>query len=157
MQNSTKDSTKVRMPGVLIFILVVVAAHALGTVFGGWAVIEENRSKQEHGQDLLMPMGVAWLTALFCWGLAALEIVCVVLARGRRTWIRVVLIVCLSFVTLGTVLGSLGSLVAGAPSLPVWLIAGIDVAALWTVSGETGRHYFSVRGPAPTAHQGFPA
>jgi hypothetical protein len=143
------------MPGALIFVLVVVTAHALGAVFGGWAVIEENQSKQEHGQDLLMPMSMAWFVALFCWGLAALQVVCVVLARKRRTWVRVVLIVCLSFVSLSTVLGFLGSLVAGAPSLPVFVIAGIDVAALWMASGEIGRHYFSVRSPAPTSLQGW--
>ncbi|MBA4863077.1 hypothetical protein H1V43_17155 [Streptomyces sp. PSKA54] len=142
------------MPGALIFVLVVVTAHALGTVFGGWAIIEENQSKQEHGQDLLMPMGMAWFVALFCWALAALQVVCVVLARGRRTWVRVVLIVCLSFVTLGTVFGFIGSLASGAPSLAMFVIAGIDVAALWIVSGERGRHWFSVRSPAPTSLQG---
>ncbi|MFF8031529.1 MULTISPECIES: hypothetical protein [unclassified Streptomyces] len=142
------------MPGVLVFVLVVVAAHALGTVFGGWAIIEENRSKQEHGQDLLMPMSLAWFMALFCWGLAALLVVCVVLARGRRSWVRVVLIVCLSFVALSTIIAFLGSLASGAPSLAVFVIAGLDVAALWTVCGETGRHYFSVRGPAPTSARG---
>jgi hypothetical protein len=102
-----------------------------------------------------MPMSMAWFVALFCWGLAALQVVCVVLARKRRTWVRVVLIVCLSFVSLSTVLGFLGSLVAGAPSLPVFVIAGIDVAALWMASGEIGRHYFSVRSPAPTSLQGW--
>ncbi|MGW3726359.1 hypothetical protein [Streptomyces sp. NPDC000851] len=143
-----------RMPGALIFVLVIVTAHAVGTVFGGWAIIEENQSKQEHGQELLMPMGMAWFVALFCWALAALMVACVVLARKRRTWVRVVLIVCLSFVAFGTVLGFLGSLASGAPSLAVFVIAGIDVAALWMVCGETGRHYFSVRSPAPTSLQG---
>ncbi|MFD7408511.1 hypothetical protein ACFV7R_39035 [Streptomyces sp. NPDC059866] len=145
---------KVRMPGALVFVLVIVTAHAVGTVFGGWAIIEENRSKQEHGQELLLPMGMAWFVALFCWALAALMAVCVVLARGRRPWVRVVLIVSLSFVAFGTVLGFVGSLASGAPSLPVFVIAGIDVAALWMVCGETGRHYFSVRGPAPASLQG---
>ncbi|WP_210593426.1 hypothetical protein [Streptomyces sp. GESEQ-35] len=144
----------VRMPGALIFVLVIVAAHALGTVIGGWAVIDENQNKQEHGQDLLMPMSMAWLVALFCWGLAALQVVCVVLARKRRSWIRVVLIVCLSFLALGTVFAFLGSLVSGAPSLPVFVIACLDLAALWMVSGETGRNYFSARSPAPTSFQG---
>lgn len=144
-----------RMPGALIFVLVVVAVHALGTAFGGWAVLEENQSKQEHGQELVMPMAMAWFVALFCWGLAALQVACVVLARGRRLWVRVVLIVCLAFVALGSALGSLGSLVAGAPSLPVFLIAGIDVWALWLVSGEKGRHYFSADSPAPTSPQGW--
>ncbi|GGP39461.1 hypothetical protein [Streptomyces calvus] len=143
-----------RIPGVLVFVLVIVAAHALGTVFGGWAVLDENWNKQEHGQDLLMPMGMAWFVALFCWALAALLVVCVVLARTRRSWVRVVLIVCLSFVACSTAVGFLGSLVAGAPSLAVFVIAGIDAAALWTVCGETGRHYFSVRGPAPTTAHG---
>ncbi|MFI2507714.1 hypothetical protein [Streptomyces sp. NPDC018972] len=145
---------KVRMPGVLILVLVVVAAHALGTVIGGWAILEENRSKQEHGQDLLMPMGLAWFVALFSWGLAALQVVCVVLARKRRSWVRVVLIVCLSFAAFSTLIGFLGSLASGAPNLAVFVIAGLDAAALWTVCGETGRHYFSVRGPAPTSVRG---
>jgi cation transport ATPase len=143
------------MPGALIFVLVVVAAHALGTAFGGWAVIEENRSKQEHGQDLLMPMAMAWFVALLCWGLAALQAVCVVLARKRGAWVRVVLIVCLAFVSLSTAVGFLGSLVAGTPSLPVFVIAGIDVAALWMVSGHRGRRYFSVGSPAPASSQGW--
>ncbi|MEU0374189.1 hypothetical protein ABZ070_28830 [Streptomyces sp. NPDC006283] len=149
-----ETSEPARMPGALVFVLVVVAAHALGTVFGGWAVLEENQSKQEHGQDLLVPTGVAWFVALFCWGLAALQVVCVVLARKRRTWVRVVLIVCLAFVAFSTVVGFLGSLAAGAPSLAVFVIAGIDVAALWVVCGERGRHWFSVRSPAPTSPQG---
>ncbi|MFC8090489.1 hypothetical protein [Streptomyces sp. NPDC057301] len=144
----------VRMPGAVIFVLVVVAVHALGTAFGGWAVVEENRSKQEHGQDLLMPMGMAWFLALFCWGLAALLIACVVLARKRRGWVRVVLIVCLSFVALSTAVAFLGSLASGAPNLATFVVAGIDVAALWMVSGATGRGYFSVRDQAPTWHQG---
>ena len=151
------QSTPHRMPGVLVAVLVVVTAHALGAAFGGWAVLEENRSKQEHGQDLLLPWGLAWFTALFCWGLAALQIVCVVLARKRRAWVRVVLIVCLSFVALSTVVGFLGSLAADAPSLAMFVIAGIDVAALWMVCGETGRDYFSVRAPAPASGQGSPA
>jgi hypothetical protein len=143
-----------RMPGALIFVLVVVTAHALGTVVGGWAIIEGNQSKQEHGQDLLMPMGMAWFVALFCWGLAALMGVCVVLARKRRTWVRVVLIVCLSFVALSMVFAFMGSLASGAPSLAAFVITGLDVAALWMVSGEKGRHYFSVRSAAPTSPQG---
>lgn len=143
-----------RMPGALIFVCVIVTAHALGTVFGGWAILDENQSKQEHGQDLLLPMGLAWFVALFCWGLAALQLACVVLAHKRRSWIRVVLIVCLSFVVLSTAIGFLGSLASGAPSLAVFVIAGIDVAALWMVCGERGRHYFSVRSPAPTSPRG---
>jgi len=144
----------VRMPGAVIFVLVVVAVHALGTAFGGWAVLEENRNKQEHGQDLLMPMGMAWFLALFCWGLAALLAACVVLARGRRGWVRVVLIVCLSFVAVSTAFAFLGSLTSGAPNLATFVVAGIDVAALWMVSGATGRGYFSVRNPASPYIQG---
>ncbi len=152
-----QNSPTTRMPGSLIFILVVVTAHALGTAFGGWALLEENRSKQEHGQDLLMPVGVAWFTALFCWALAALLVACVVLARRRRPWIRVVLIVCLSFVALSTSVAFLGSLASGAPSLAVFVIAGIDVAALWVVCGKTGRGHFSVRAQQPASRQGFSA
>ncbi|MDG9712238.1 hypothetical protein [Streptomyces sp. DH10] len=143
------DSTTTRMPKSLIFVLVLAGAHALGNVFGGWAVIDENQSKLDHGQDLLMPMALAWFLALFCWGLAALQVVGVALARGRRLWVRVVLIVCLSFAALGMVLASVGSLAGGAPSLPAFLVAFADLAALWTVSGETGRRYFSVRAPDP--------
>ncbi|MEU9579214.1 hypothetical protein [Streptomyces chilikensis] len=145
---------KARVPEALVLVLVLVTAHTLGTAFGGWAILEENRSKQEHGQDLLVPMGTAWFVALFCWGLAALQVACVVLARKRRSWIRVVLIVCLSFGTFSTVIGFLGSLASGAPSLAMLVIAGLDVAALWTVCGGTGRHYFSVRGPAPASARG---
>jgi hypothetical protein len=143
------DSATTRMPKSLIFVLVLAGGHALGNVFGGWAVIDENQSKLDHGQDLLMPMAMAWFLALFCWGLAALQVACLVVARGRRLWVRVALIVCLSFAALGMVFASVGSLVAGAPSLPAFLIAFADLAALWTVSGETGRRYFSVRAPAP--------
>ncbi|MGW0732280.1 hypothetical protein [Streptomyces sp. NPDC002851] len=142
-----------RMPGTLIFVLVIVAMHALGSTFGGWAILEENQSKQDHGQDLLMPWSMAWFVALFCWGLAALQIVCVALAHKRRTWVRVVLIVCLSIVLLSTGLSFLGSLAAGAPSLAVLVVVAIDVAALWMVCGDPAHHYFSVRGPAPTSPQ----
>lgn len=145
---------KVRMPGVLIAVLVLVTAHALGAVFGGWAILDENQNKQDHGQDLVLPWSMAWFVALFCWALAALQVVCVVLARKRRTWVRVLLIVCLSFVALSTVFAFLGSLASGAPSLAVFVIAGLDVAALWMVSGERGRHYFSVRSPATASLQG---
>ncbi|MFJ7075433.1 hypothetical protein [Streptomyces sp. NPDC098781] len=141
MQSSPRQPG--RMPAAVVFVLVVVAAHALGTVIGGWAVLDENHSKQEHGQELLMPMGLAWFTALFGWALAALQVHCVVLARGRRPWIRVVLAVCLVFVALSTALGFLGSLAAGTPSVAVLLIAGIDVAAGWVVLGEKGRRWFS--------------
>ncbi|MFD5163018.1 hypothetical protein ACFWMJ_34025 [Streptomyces hawaiiensis] len=143
-----RDSVKVRMPGAVVLALVMVTGHALGYVLGGWAVIDENRSKQDHGQDLLLPWALAWFVALFCWGLAVLQVACLVLARKRRHWVRVVLIVCLSLVALSMVVAFLGSLAAGAPSLPAFLIAGLDVAALWTVSGAKGRGYFSVRGPA---------
>lgn len=149
-----QNSPKARMPGALVFILVMVTLHALGSFFGGWVILDENQSKQDHGQDLLMPMAMAWLMALFCWGLAALQVVCVVLARGRRAWVRVVLIVCLSLGALGTAFAFLGSLTAGAPSLPAFVICGLDVAALWMVSGETGRRFFFVRAPAPTWPQG---
>lgn len=146
-----QNSLKTRMPWALVFVLVVASVHALGSVLGGWAILEENQSQREHGQDLLMPMGMAWFVALFCWGLAVLQAVCVVLARKRRSWVRVVLIVCLSLATLGTVLAFLGSLTAGAPSLVAFVVACADVAALWMVSGGTGSQFFSVRGPAPTA------
>ncbi|GAA2588813.1 hypothetical protein GCM10011428_72030 [Streptomyces violaceus] len=143
-----QDSPKVRMPGAVILALVMVCGHALGYVFGGWALIDENRSKLEHGQDLLMPMAMAWCVALFLWGVAALQVACVVLARKRRYWVRVVLIVCLSFVALSMIVAFLGSLVGGVPSLPAFVIAGLDVAALWMVSGPSGHDYFSARGPA---------
>ncbi|MGI5427273.1 hypothetical protein [Streptomyces sp. CA-179760] len=81
--------------------------------------------------------------------MAALQVSCVVLARKRRHWVRVVLIVCLSFVALSMVIAFLGSLAGGAPSLPAFGIACLDVAALWMVSGEKGRDWFSARGPAP--------
>ncbi|GGZ90588.1 hypothetical protein [Streptomyces bluensis] len=152
--NPNAATETVRMPKALVLVLVLVAVHALGAVFGGWAVIEENQNRQEHGQDLMLPWALAWFTALFCWGLAALLLGCVVLARGRRSWIRVVLIVCLSFMALSTVFGFLGSLASGAPSLAVFVIAGLDVAALSLVCGRTGRHYLSVRGSAPTYLQG---
>ncbi|MCT2588802.1 hypothetical protein LHJ74_02415 [Streptomyces sp. N2-109] len=143
-----------RMPGALVLVLVLVTVHALGTAVGGWAVLDENHSKQDHGQDLLMPMGIAWFVALCCWGLAALQVVCVVLARRRRHWVRVVLAAWLIFVTLSMVLGLTGSLAAGTPSPAVLVILGIDVAALWVVLGETARHWFSVRSPAPISPQG---
>jgi glucan phosphoethanolaminetransferase (alkaline phosphatase superfamily) len=143
-----QDSAKVRMPGAVILALVMVTGHALGYVFGGWAVIDENRSKLEHGQDLLMPMAMAWFVALFLWGLAALQVACVLQARKRRLWVRVVLIVCLSFAALSMAFAFLASLATGVPAPPAFLIAALDVAALWMVSGEKGRDYFSARGPA---------
>ncbi|MGW0565552.1 hypothetical protein ACWDZ4_34415 [Streptomyces sp. NPDC003016] len=143
-----------RMPGTLVLVLVIVTVHALGTAFGGWAILQENFSKQEHGQDLLMPMGMAWFVALFCWGLAALQVICVVLARKRRLWVRAVFAVWLVFVAFSTLLGFLGSLAAGAPSLAVLVISGIDGVALWVVLGETGRRWFSVRSPAPISPRG---
>ncbi|MEW2402515.1 hypothetical protein [Streptomyces sp. NPDC046862] len=138
----------VRMPRPVMLVLVLLTLHGLGYVFGGWAIIDETRSRQEHGQDPHMPMAMTWFVALFCWGLAALQAACVVRARRRRTWIRVVLIVCLSLVSLSMVFAFIGSLASDAPSLAAFLVAGFDIAALWMVSGETGRAYFSVRGPA---------
>ncbi|MEV5432552.1 hypothetical protein [Streptomyces sp. NPDC052701] len=131
------------MPKSLVFVLLLVCVHAIGAVFGGWAILDEVQSKLEHGQDPSMPMATARLLALFCCGLAALHITCVAMARGRRSWVRVALIVCLSIAVFGTVFAFLGSLTAGAPSLPAFLFAFADLAALWTVSGETGRRYFS--------------
>ncbi|MER6010635.1 hypothetical protein [Streptomyces bluensis] len=152
--NPNAATETVRMPKALVLVLVLVVAHALGTAFGGWVLIEENQNKQEHGQDLLLPWALAWFTVLFCWGLAALQLGCAVLARGRRSWVRVVLIVCLSFMALSMAFAFLGSLASGAPNLAAFLIAGFDVAALTMVCGRTGRHYFSVRGSAPTYLQG---
>ncbi|MBO8196811.1 hypothetical protein JW613_00565 [Streptomyces smyrnaeus] len=142
---------RARMPGALVFVLVTVAVSALGTAYGSWTLLQENHSKQEHGQELLVPMGMAWFVALFCWGLAALEITCVVLARKRRPWVGAVLAGCLIFVVLATVVGFLGSLVAGAPNLAVLLVLGIDLVAVWVALGETARRWFSVRPPLPTA------
>ncbi|MEU3889387.1 hypothetical protein [Streptomyces sp. NPDC029041] len=138
------------MPKSLMWILVLVCVHGIGTFFGAWAIIDENQNKLDHGQDPLMPMPMAWLLALFCCGLAALHLTCVVLARGRRPWVRVALIVCLSIASLGVVFAALGSLAAGAPSLPAFLFALADLAALWTVSGGTGRRYFSARAEVRT-------
>ncbi|GAA2500675.1 hypothetical protein [Streptomyces gobitricini] len=143
-----------RFSGALVFALVVVVAHAVGTAFGGWAVLDENYSKREHGQDLIMPMGMAWFVALFCWGLAALQGACAVLAGRRRPWTRVVLVVCLAFVACSTLLAFIGSLASGAPSPAVLLVFCVDGAALWVVRGETARRWFSVRGPAPTPPRG---
>lgn len=144
-----RDSRRVKMPGALIFVLVVAAGHAVGCVFGGWAVIAENRNKQDHGQDLIMSWGLAWFVALLCWGLAAMLIACAVLAHRRHSWVRVVLIVCLGLVTLAMLFALLGSLAGGAPNPGVLLIAVVDGAALWTVSGGSGRSYFAAR-PAVT-------
>jgi hypothetical protein len=85
-----------------------------------------------------MPMGLAWFVALFSWGLAALQITCVVLARRRRPWTRVVLVVCLTFVACSMLFAFLASLAFGAPSPVVLLLFGIDGAALWVLlSGST--------------------
>ena len=138
-----------RIPGTLVFGLVVAVVHALGTAVGGWAILEENYSKQEHGQDLILPMGAAWFMALLCWGMAALQIACVVLARKRRPWIRVVLAVLTIFVAASMALGFLLSLATGAPSIVSLVIFVVDVAVLRVVLGETGRRWFSVRGTAP--------
>ncbi|MFK4221390.1 hypothetical protein [Streptomyces sp. NPDC020880] len=143
-----------RLSGSLVFVLVVVAVHAVGTALGGWVVLDENYSKQEHGQDLIMPMDMAWFVALLCWGLAVLQATCVALTGRRRPWTRSVLAVCLAFVACSTLIGFLGSLVSGAPSLPVLLIFGIDAAALWVMFGTTAHRWFSVRGPAPTSPRG---
>ncbi|WP_344494439.1 hypothetical protein [Streptomyces enissocaesilis] len=143
-----------RISGALVLVLVVVVAHAVGTAFGGWAILDENYGKREHGQDLIMPMGLARFVAWFCWALAALQVACVVLAGRRRPWVRVVLAVCLAFVACSTLLAFVGSLASGAPSPAVLLVFGIDGAALWVVLGETARRWFSVRGPAPTSPQG---
>lgn len=137
------DSTTNRMPRSLVFVLLLVCVHAIGAVFGGLAIIDEVHSKLEHGQDPPMPLATARLLALFCCGLAALSITCVAMARGRRSWVRVALTVCLSIAVFGTVFTLLGSLTAGTPSLPSFLFAFADLAALRTVSGETGRRYFS--------------
>jgi glucan phosphoethanolaminetransferase (alkaline phosphatase superfamily) len=142
------------MPGVLVLVLVIVTVHALGAAFGGWAVLQENYGKQEHGQELLMPMGMAWFVALFCWGLAVLQVVCAVRARKRRPWIRVVLAVWLALVAFSTALGFIGSLAAGAPGLGMLLVLGVDVAALWVMLGGTARRWFSVRGPASASARG---
>ncbi|MER7108319.1 hypothetical protein [Streptomyces sp. NPDC000229] len=149
-----RPSEAARFSGALVFVLVVVVAHAVGTAFGGWAVLDENYSKREHGQDLIMPMGLAWFVALFCWGLAALQVACAVLAGRRRPWIRVVLAACLTFVACSMFLAFIGSLASGAPSPAVLLVFCIDGAALWVVLGRTARRWFSVRGPAPTSPRG---
>ncbi|MEE1931333.1 hypothetical protein V1J52_24755 [Streptomyces sp. TRM 70351] len=142
------------MPAALVLVLVVVALHALGTAVGGWALLQENTGKQEHGQDLLMPMGMAWSVALCCWGLAVLLAVCVVRARKRRPWVRVVFAGWLGLVAFSTLLGVVGSLASGGPSLAVLVLFGVDVSALWLVLGDTVHRWFSVRGPAPTPSRG---
>lgn len=141
------------MPGVIVFVLVIVAVHAVGTALGGLVLLQENYSKREHGQDLLMPMDAAWFAALFCWALAALQAVCVVLARKRRPWVGVVLAISLIFAALGTVVGFLGSLAAEAPSLTLLVVFAVDVVAVCLVLGETSGRWFSVRRTASTAHQ----
>ncbi|MDG9702034.1 hypothetical protein [Streptomyces sp. DH37] len=142
------------MPGVLVFVLVVVAVHALGAAIGGWAVLQENHGRREHGQEPLMPMGVAWFVALFGWGTAVLQSVCVVRARKRRPWIRAVLAVWLVLVAFSTALALIGSLAAGSPGLGMLVVLGVDVAALWVVLGETARRWFSVRGPSSASARG---
>ncbi|MEI5034020.1 hypothetical protein RB201_18550 [Streptomyces sp. S1A(2023)] len=143
-----------RVSGALVFVLVVVVVHAVGTALGGWVVLDENYSKQEHGQDLILPMEMAWFVALFCWGLAALQVACVALSGRRRPWIRAVLAACLALVACSTLIGFLGSLLSGAPSLAVLLVFGIDAAALWVLFGGAAHRWFSVRGPAPTSPRG---
>jgi hypothetical protein len=129
----------------------MVTLHAVGTAFGGWLILQENYTKQEHGQDLLLPMGMAWFVALICWGLAVFQGVCVVRAWKRRPWVRVAFAVLLSFTVLSTAVGFLGSLAAGAPAREVLVILGLDVAALWVLFGESARGWFSPHSAASTA------
>lgn len=142
------------MGGALAFALVAVAVHALGTALGGWAFLDENYSKQEHGQDLIAPMGVAWFTALFCWAPAGLQIACVVLVRNRRPWTRVALAVPMVFVAVSTAFTFLLSLTTGTPAMAAFVIFAVDVAALWALFGENGRRWFSVRGTEPASPRG---
>lgn len=137
-----------RMPGVLVFALVVVALHALATLLGGWVILDDNYTGQEHNQELLMPMHVAWFFAVFCWGLGAAQILCVVRARKRSPWIRVALIVFLGFTALSSIFGFVASVLADAYSPALLVMFGIDVAALWQVCGEDGGRWFSRREPS---------
>lgn len=144
-----------RMPRALVAVLVLVVVHALGSGLGGWAVLEENENKREHGQELLMPTGMAWAVALISVGLAVLQIVCVVLARGRRLWVRAALAPCLALVALAMLFSLLSSMGSEEPSLAAFLLLVADVAALWVLLGETGRHWFSVPGtPRPPGPHG---
>ncbi|OEV03880.1 hypothetical protein [Streptomyces oceani] len=136
-----------RLPRALFLVLVLVSVHALGTAIGGWTLLEENRSRQEHGQDLLMSAGAAWCVALGCWALSALLLLCVVRARQRRPWTRVVLVVSLLVVTPATAFAYVSALAAGGSSPPTLLILVLDVAALWVLLGDTAHRWFSVRRP----------
>lgn len=141
-----------RMPGGVIFALVVVALHALGTAFSGWAVLEENRNKQDHGQELLMPMGAAWLLALLFWCLAALLAFCVALARKRHAWIRTALTVwtILSLVAIGFLI--LASLTEGPPGAGMLAPFVVDAVVLWHLLGQDARDWFC--GPVPSGGEG---
>jgi len=136
------------MPGVVVFVLVIVALHALTSALGGWALLEENYSRQEHGQEALVPIGAAWFVALICWGLAGLNAVCVVLARKRRTSVRVLITVSQSFMAFSSLLGTGVSVAAGAPSPVLLVLLLADAAALFLVCGEHSRRWFSLSGPA---------
>ncbi|MET7637156.1 hypothetical protein [Streptomyces sp. NPDC005438] len=133
-----------RISGFLVFALVVVFLHALGNVAGGWAVLDENYSRQEHGQEPILSMSAAWLVALFCWALAALHTVLVVLARKRRSWVRTALAALMILMVFSTGLGFFASLVTGAPDPVILVILAVDVAALWALVGEAGRRWFSL-------------
>lgn len=139
---------KARMPAAIVVALVVVALRALTLLVGGWFILEENYSQQEHNQELLMPMSAAWLFAVLCGGLAAAQVYCVVRARGRRAWIRVVLIVFLSLMAFSSVVGIVVSVAAGAASPGTLAFLGADVGALSIVGGAHGRRWFSASGPS---------
>lgn len=144
-----------RVNGAMIFALVLVGLQMLGLVLGGWAVLAENRSRQEHGQDPLTVM--AWIVALYCWAQAALHGVCLVLARRRRPWVRVALIVCLTLMSLSALVRFLNLAAAEADTRGALLVFVLDVAALWTVCGESGDRWFSVPDQAPTSSSTRPA
>lgn len=147
---------KQRMPGAVVGVLVIVGLHALMTVFGAWAVVSENYSKQEHNQELIMPMGAAWGVAAVSAGLAAFTLLCVALARTRRPWIRVVFAVWLGFLMVAELLAFIVSLGFGAPNTGALPVLFIDAVGLWTVLGDTAREWFLTPArPADTPPDGW--
>jgi hypothetical protein len=136
------EPVKQRMPGAVVAVLVIVGLHAVLTLFGAWAVVDENYSKQEHGQELIMPMGAAWAVAAVSVGLAAFTLLCVVLARTRRPWIRVAFAVWLGFLVVAELLAFVVSASAGVPSTGALPVLFVDAVALWVVLGETSREWF---------------
>ncbi|MEV0613687.1 hypothetical protein AB0I81_10230 [Nonomuraea sp. NPDC050404] len=127
------DQASERMPTSIKIALVGVWFQAVANAFGGFALLTDVQGRLDHGQEV-QNLGLVQGLLYFSLIVAAVLVVCGVLAPRRFRWVRVVVLIIEAVAVLNALLG----LVSGGafPMLIGLLLALVIGAILLTDKGQ---------------------